>query len=1046
MYRKQLLKLIFCPLFLLLSTWAFAQKTAVSGTIIDQKGQALPGVTVTIKGGTTGTNSDINGKYTLSAAANDVLVFSMIGYDKQEVAVNGRPVVNVTLTETQQSLNEVVVVGYGTQKRKDLTGSVASVKGEDFKDQPITSPVAALQGRVAGVNVIENSGQPGAQPTITIRGLSSFYQPIPLYIVDGIRVSDITGLNIQDIADVQVLKDAAAAAIYGSAAAGGVLVITTKKGGNVNAPPVINFNARTGITQPKLVQLLDRDNYIKMQNVVNPKFFQGATQTDTLANTNWVDVLYNNAVEQNYNLSISGASPVVNYLFSAFYNGQKGVFIKNWSNIGGVRVNTDYKLGQYITVGEQLSLSQRATSPLIGSQADLHNAPFRTQPIIPVVNKDGSFGGEPSGYNGLAFQGPNPYGAVQSADAQNSKNYVQANAYLDVKLPFHLDFKSTIGYSYYLETQDYFQNSYNFGAVTLPNNTLYKYYAQSSQLLSNYVLSYNQTFGKHNISAVAGYEEIDGEYNNIYSNMSSIGTPIGVPAYSYVQTSASALGLNGTYDSQGLVKSLFARVNYNFNSRYYLSASVRQDANYTVFGPNMQKGVFPAGSVGWNISDESFFAPLKNAVNNLKFRASYGSVGNSNIPPYSYTASYSQFNLTTGIAGGAQGFAPGQPYVIANSINSLPNPNVHWETVDETNIGLDGEALHGKIYFSLEWYKKDTKDMLYALQLPTSSGFTQAYYTNIGKVENKGFDILVGYREKFGKLSLDVSATAGFNKNKVLSLSGAATDAVYDGYNFYNNGDVAFNMMSNQTLTITKAGLPFGSFFGYKAVGIFQTDAQAAHQVVNGNTAHAGDLQFQDLNGDGKIDANDRQVIGNPNPALVYGINIHLNYENFDLSMLFNGVQGVQLFNGVKAYEQYPFADGNTTNKVFGDSFFGSNGLTSQPRLGVPANGGFILDPNQNYTSVNSYFVENGSYLKLKNLQLGYTFSNSLLQKVSIKKARVFVMTNNVFTITKYSGLDPELGSAFTPSGYGAVTTSGIDAVTNYPQVKIYSIGLDLTF
>ena len=335
----------------------------------------------------------------------------------------------------------------------------------------------------------------------------------------------------------------------------------------------------------------------------------------------------------------------------------------------------------------------------------------------------------------------------------------------------------------------------------------------------------------------------------------------------------------------------------------------------------------------------------------------------------------------------------------------------------------------------------------YPLPLPTSSGFTQPYYANVGVVNNRGFDFSAGFRDRTGKLGYDVSVNAGFNKNNVVSLSGTATGVIYDGYNYYNNGDNAFNIMSNQTITETKAGLPFGSFYGYKVLGIFQTDAAAAGQKVNGNVAQAGDLQFQDVNHDGVIDQNDKQVIGNPNPKLVYGINIHLNYQGFDLGLLFNGVQGVQLFDGVEAYEQSLFQDGNSTTKVFNDSFLGSNGLTSQPRLlGTGSGGGQSLDPNTNYSSVNSYFVQNGSYLKLKNLQLGYTFSGSILQRLSIKKARLFVMANNVFTITKYKGLDPELGSSYTPSGYGATTSQGIDAVTNYPQTKIYSAGLDLTF
>jgi TonB-linked SusC/RagA family outer membrane protein len=1040
MYKKQLLKLIFCSLFLLFSSWAVAQQITVTGKITDEKGQTLPGVTIAIKNGKSGTNSDIQGKYVLKANSGDILVFSMVGFVKQEIPVNNQAVINVQLSEDLQALNEVVVVGYGTQKRKELTGSIASVKGDSFKDQPISDPISAIQGRVAGVNVIESSGQPGATATLVIRGLESLNQPAPLYIVDGVRIPDISNINVQDIGSIDILKDAAAAAIYGASAAGGVLLITTKKG-TVGAPPTINFSARYGITQPKLVNnLLNRDQFVQLQNIVNPSFFTGKTQTDTLPNVNWEDVLYHNAVEQNYNFSINGASEKVNYLFSVYDNNQTGSFIKNSTNIGGIRANADYKLSKYITIGEQIGLSQRKTIPVL---VDLHNAPFRTQPIIPEFNQDGSYGGEPKGYS-IQFSGPNPFGAVNTATAQDYTNNLQANAYADIKLPFHLDFRSTFGYTYNAYTRDYFQDAYNFGAVALGNNTLYKNYVEYNQLQSNYVLSYNQSFGKHNISALAGFEQLNGTSNSMFTSMGSIA----LNGYTFVPSSNSAAQttLSGIYDPNMLVKSQFARVNYNFNERYFLSASIRQDANFTEFGPGKVRGVFPGASAGWTISDEDFFQGAKNIFNSLKLRGSYGSLGNSNIQQYSYASNYAQNNLSSGISGGAQGFAPGQPFQIANTLTKLANPNVHWETVTETNIGLDGEALNGALYFTAEWYNKNTNGMLYPLPLAPSAGFTQPYIANVGIVNNKGFDFSVGYRNKAGKLSYDVMVNAGFNKNNVVSLSGTATGALNDGYNFYNNGDQAYNIMSNQTITETKAGLPFGSFYGYKVIGIFQTDAQAAGQKVNGNVAHAGDLQFQDLDGNGIINQNDKQVIGNPNPKLVYGINIHLHYQGFDLAMLFNGVQGVQLFNGVKAYEQSLFSDGNSTTKVFGDSFVGSNGLTSQPRLGYAQNGGFTLDPNSNYSSVNSYFVENGSYLKLKNLQLGYTFSGSVLQRLSIKSARIFVMTNNVFTITKYKGLDPELGSAYTPSGYGSVTTQGIDAVTNYPQTKIYSAGLDLTF
>jgi len=1042
MYRKRLLKSILCPLFLLLSTGVFAQ-IAITGKVTDEQGHALPGVTITTKNSTTGTNADLNGNYALKAKGNDILVFSMIGYAKQEIPVNNRNTINVTLVTDEQTLSEVVVIGYGTQKRKDITGSIVSVKGDEFKDQPISDPISALQGRVAGVNIVESSGQPGATPSITIRGLESINQPAPLYIVDGVRIPDITNLNMQDIASIDVLKDAAAAAIYGSAAAGGVLLITTKKG-TVGAAPTINFSARYGITKPKLVNdMLNTTQFVQLQNLVNPGFFSGKTQTDTLPNVNWENVLYHNAIEENYNLSVVGASEKVNYLFSAYDNRQTGSFIANSSGIGGIRVNADYKLADFITIGTQIGMSQRKTIP-VNPNVSLDNAPFRTQPIIPLYNENGSYGTEPLGYN-IQFSGPNPYGAVNTANITEYTNNLQANVYADIKLPFHLDFRSTFGYTYNAFTEDFFQDAYNFGPVAQGYNTLTENYSEYNQFLANYVLSYNQSIGKHNISAIAGFEQITGANNSLYTSMGSIG----LNGYTYIPTTASAgqTTLSGGNDPNELIQSLFARVNYNFNERYFLSGSIRQDANYTEFGPDKVKGIFPGASAGWNISDEDFFHGVKNVFNSLKLRGSYGSLGNSAIPAYTYASNYAQNQLASGISGGSQGFAPGQAFEIANTLTKLANPDVHWETVTETNIGLDGEALNGRLNFTAEWYNKNTNGMLYPLPLPTSSGFTQPYYANVGIVNNRGFDFSVGYHDNAGKLNYSVNVNAGFNKNNVVSLSGTATGVIYDGYNWYNNGNTGFNQMSNQTITETKAGLPFGEFYGYKVLGIFQTDAQAASQTVNGNVAHAGDLDFQNLHPGQPINSSDLQPIGNPNPALVYGINIHLNYQGFDLALLFNGVQGVKIFDGTEAYEESLFSDGNTTTKVFNDSYLGGNGLTSQPRLlGTTSNGSTGLDPNTNYSSVNSYFVQNGSYLKLKNAQLGYTLTGGVLQHIGVKKARVFIMANNVFTITKYTGLDPELGSAYTTSGYGSATTQGIDTPTNYPQTRIYSAGLNLTF
>jgi TonB-linked SusC/RagA family outer membrane protein len=1053
MTRKRLLDGVpLCLIFLLFFQFAFGQEKLITGEVVDDKGAPLQNASVRVKGADGGVSTDLSGHFSISVPSGVTsLMVSFVGFKAQEVAIVGGKVARIVMEPGLSNLDEVVVVGYGTQKRKDVTGSVASIKGNAIKDLPMTSVTQALQGRAAGVEVIDNSGQPGMTPTIIIRGLSSLHQPLPLYIVDGVRVP-ADNINLQDIATVDILKDASAAAIYGSAAAGGVILITTKKGSG--GAPQVSFSTRYGTTVPKLVHLLDKNNFIRLENIIEPQIFAGANQTDTLANTDWVKALYGHGHEENYNLSVAGSSATANYLFSGFYNAQKGIWLRNYSNIAGARVNSDYKLGKWLKVGEQLSVSQRKTVPLIGVQAQLQNAPFRTQPVIPIKNEDGSWGTVPPGYPGLSFGGPNPYGAVESADALDYQNNLQGNVYAEVKLPLHLSFRTTFGYTYFLETMDYFQNTFNFGpSVSQSTNSLNKLYNESKQVLSNYVLTYDQAFGDHHLNAVAGYEQITTTVNGINLTASSVG----LPDYSIAQTSNTVFTSQGNYDPNGLIKSYFGRLNYNYAGKYYISGSVRQDANYTVFGPDKQKGVFEAGSVGWNISDEGFFKGASEVINVLKLRGSYGTLGNSAIPPYSYSATYSEFGLNTGfpsIAGA--NFAPGAPMLIGTAINSIPNANLHWETVHETNIGLDGEALKNRLYFTVEWYNRTTKNMLYALPVPLSSGFTTPYFTNIGEVSSKGVDIVLGFRDHVGKLGYDVSVNGGFNTNKVTNLDGIKTDGLPDGYNYYINGkgNENYGAMPGLPITLTKAGLPFGSFYGYKALGLFKTDAQAAASAQP--NAHAGDLEFAHNPKYGKaLSDSDQTVIGNPNPKFVFGVNIRLDYHGFDLAMLFTGVLGVQLFNGVKAYEQAPFSiDGNTTSQVFKDSYVGNNGLTGQPRLGIAnPNGSFTLDPNHNFGTVSSYFVENGNYVKLKNLQLGYTFSNGLMEKVKIRSARVFVMGNNLFTITKYSGLDPEIGSSsslaqtngFVGGGVG-VTTRGLDAVSQYPHTRIYSAGLDINF
>lgn len=1019
---RLLAKLSFSLLLFFCMQAASAQSRTIKGTVTDDKKVPLSGASVTVPGAAAGTATDAAGNFTLSVPATaTTITVQFVGYEPQQVSVKDVSTVIVQLQLSKSSLDAIVVVGYGTQKKKDLTGAVSSVKGDDIKSMPVTNVQEALQGRMAGVEVIKSSGAPDATASIIIRGISSLNNGTPLYIVDGIRQSG-DNLNMQDIASVDILKDASAAAIYGSAAAGGVIIITTKKG--QVGKPVVNFSARYGVTQPRILKLLDRDDFIKMKRYTNPTYLSNVN-TDTLPNTNWTDEIFRNGTEQNYNLSVSGASPNVNYLVSGVYNNQKGVYLDNKSSLAGMRVNTEYKLGDAIKFGEQLYVWQRNTNPVMITPI---NPPFRSVPIMSVYdNTDPS---SPWGKNPPGFAGPNLVAQIKTAHVENKKSNFQGNVFGEIKLPFYLSFRTTFGYTYYSEDQNYFQDVYNTGAVSAPINSLTKFNSNTRTLLYNYVLTFDHTFGKHAVNALVGYEQFRSTYNAINAKM----TAVGGQSYAFIPTSSSASTINpGGYDPNGLVKSTFGRLNYNYDGKYFISASLRRDGNFTVFGPGNQYGLFPSASAGWRISDEPFFRNIAPGVNLLKLRGSYGVLGNSNIPSYLFLSTYDYIN--------AQNFAPGAPPAIGYSQTFIPNPNIKWESVYETNIGVDAELFNGKLFFTVEWYNKKTKDMLYALPIPPSVGIPSNFYTNIGSVQNRGLDIMIGYRNKLDKLNYAVTFTGSFNKNKVLNLDNVNTNPILAGDNNY--GNPTFGIMTNQPLAITKAGQPFGMFYGYKVSGIYKSDDEIAkHPQQNGNIAHVGDLIFEDVNGDKVIDDKDKTIIGNPNPKFTYGTTINLNWKGFDLALLINGAAGVDLFNGVAPYAMFPFSDGNTTSKVFGASYLGNNQLTSQPRIGVLNNlpgGGtsFSPDPNHNYSWASSYFVENGSYLKLKNVQLGYNFSNKLLEKAHIKNARIYLMANNLFTITKYSGIDPELG--------GGITNRGIDAPWQYPHSRIYSLGIDIT-
>jgi TonB-linked SusC/RagA family outer membrane protein len=1059
MFKKRFLKAIMLFVMVLSLQVAHAQLKTVTGVIKDDKGVPVAGATVKAKGSSEATKTADDGSFSLDVQpATTSLVISSVGFGDQTVSVDNASA--VTLKHKATELEDVTVntvnIGYGTQRRKDVTGSISSVKGADIKDLPTQNVAAALEGRVAGVDVTSSSSEPGKQSQITIRGVSSLFQANPLYVIDGIiqrgnPVSDNgpdigNNINPADIASIDVLKDAAATAIYGAAAAGGVIIITTKKG--LGSKPTVNFSSRYGVTKPELIHLLDSKDFITFKDDIKDPSYVFNTDTDTFPNTDWVKAMYRNGIEQNYSLSMSGAAgptgvaPTVNYYMSGVYNDQKGVFLNNSSELYGFKLNSDFKITNHIKAGETIDAYQRNTTPVDYDpdpsspvNASRLNAPFRTVPTMNI------FGSVPGTYatNAPGFYGGNPIAQILSKDRNITQDNVAANVYGEVKLPLALTFRATLGYTIFNEQGNSLELPFVAGGDVVSNTRLFKSFVSYKSLLNAYTLAHDKSYGNHNLNVLIGYEQYQGTYNALYTNEVDV-----IPAkFSYFPQSNSITANSistGGYDPYPLVESEFGRINYNYNHKYFLSASIRRDADYLKFGPGNQAGVFPAVSAGWIASDEAFFKKALPKINFLKIRASYGSVGNSgngSLPPYIFLAGYSP--------NASQGFAPGASPLLTYTQNRIANSDIKWETTTETNIGVDGEALHSKLFFTVEWYNKSTKDLLYKLPLPVSSGFSY-YYANIGSVNNKGVDILLGYKDHVSEVNYTLTFTGSFNKNKVLDLNGINNNPVFDGST--DLGPIGSQgKWTGDGLTYTAPGHPFGQFWGLKTEGIFKTDAEgaAAGYTVNGYTPRAGDLKYWDKNGDHQITNADDTIIGNPYPKFTYGFKANFSWRGFDLAVLFHGVYGVDILNGTKAYTQSYFNDGNTTSKIFGASYFGTNGLTSQPREGIVNGPSFTQDPNGNYSRPSSYFVENGNYLKIQNIQLGYTFSNKWLKKVNMTSARLYVMGNNILTITHYSGLDPELGSQDQTSN-GGTTNRGIDGPYKYPAARTYTVGLDVNF
>ncbi|GAB3896017.1 TonB-dependent receptor [Larkinella knui] len=1014
---------------------AAAVDQTIAGTVSDEAGVRLPGVSVVVKGTTRGTTTDGNGQYRLNLLTGDaILVFSFVGYTSQEITVGNRTEINVSLLTDTKNLSEVVVVGYGTQKRSDLTGSVSSVKAQEIKNLPVRSVNEALQGRAAGVQVTRPDGTPGGSSDIVIRGIGSIGGMSPLYIVDGIRMGAGNNFNLQDVESIEVLKDASAAAIYGAQAAGGVVLVTTKRGTQMDKMS-INFNAYYGVRQPRnLYKMLNTADYIKAKQAFGVNT-SGYGDPATLPNTDWVDEVFQNGKEQSYSLSLAGASAKANYYLSANYQREGGTIIDNSFERYGIRSNADFKINKRLKIGETLFAWKTSTNPVQST-----TFPFRSAPLVAVRDETNPFGGWAK--TGSFFTGPNLVGWENIHHRLEDTYALEGNLYADWEITKGLNFRSTFGASIYSRRNYLFREAHDFGVVK--NTLAYLTRTQENQrnLTANFVLTYDKAIGQHEFKAMAGYEA----FQQDLSNLTAEAQGFQIITYNLgLSTDPSTYRASGGEYPQTRLLSQFGRINYTYAGKYLFTANIRRDGSDR-FGPANRWGVFPSFSVGWRVTEEAFMRNIP-AVSNLKIRGSYGKLGStSNIPQFTYQASY-------GGTGGTniQGLPDGSRSKGYALTAQLPNENIKWEEVNQADIGADIGLFNNRLNLVIDWYSRQTQDMIYQVPVPNSAGFAGSkVYTNIGQMSNKGLEIAVDYRGKKGAFTYSIAANAAFNKNLVKQLSGTNNNPINDG----TGGDYL-----ESTIARTQAGYAMSQYYGYITEGIFQSDAEvttlnqqaqekaaAAGKPTTGvfyqaAGTGAGDLKFRDTNGDGRITIDDKTYIGTPWPKMTYGLTLNLGWKGIDISALFQGVQGLDIYNANRYYTQFFVGDYNTTNDIFQTSFFNGNGLTDRPRVGYKdASGNYIRDPNSNYTRISDYFVENGAYLKLRNLQIGYTLPTAITSKIKMGSLRIYLQGQNLMTLTKYKGMDPEV------LGRNGTTGRGIDAIYSYPRTTLMSMGIDATF
>ena len=1028
-FKRGSLLLLFLSL-LLGSQTLLAQQRQVTGKVTSTDGKPIPGAAVKVKGkaGGTGTNND--GVFAISAQTGETLQISSVGFRSKEVAVPQGNTVNVTLADDNQNLDEVVVVGYGVQQKKLVTGASVQVKGDVLQNQSTANPLQALQGQTPGVQITTATGQPGGNVKVVIRGLGTIGNAGPLYVVDGVLTGDITYLNAADIESVDVLKDAASAAIYGSQAANGVVLITTRTGKKGQSGQ-ITFDAYAGVQN--VANKIDMLNSQEYATIMNEAAINGGKQplfsTSQIAalgeGTNWIDRMFvKDALTQNYSLGASGASEASVYSTGLSYTGQEGVVggkgLSNYQRYS-FRINTEHnfykdiiKLGQHLTYTDI-----KNNGVAVGNQYNntLRGA-FNTSPFVPVYDENGNFfdNSKSTWNNGEA----NPYAQmVYNNQNRSNSQRLLGDVYLTVQPIKGLTFRTSLGMDYSAGESHSFTPIYNlsiyaYSTTTKASQTMNK----GKSLIWDNLLTYKFNIKEqHNFEILAGTSAYRADGTSIYGTNTNLIFDDLDHAWLSNATNKNSTGITigGRPNDADRRLSYFGRINYNYKEKYLLNATFRADGS-SRFSSQNRWGYFPSVSAGWVATNEDFLAGQKGWLDFLKVRASWGQVGNQNIAAFQYLAPITLSNVNY-IFGPTEGENTPGAYP-----SRLSNAGLKWETSEQTDFGFDANLLKGKLSVTFDWYNKTTKDWLIVAPILATAG-ADAPFINGGNVTNKGIELALTYRDKIGDFGYSVGVNGAYNKNKVGEIPTA--DGIIHGAaaQLYDNS-LEFYRAAN--------GMPIGYFWGLKTAGIFQNEAEvagyrnAAGKVIQ-PSAQPGDAKFVDLNGDGLIDNLDRTMIGKPNPDYTFGITLSADYKGLDFMLVASGVAGNDI---VQSYRNQASQYGNYTTAIL-DRWHGEGSSNTVPR---------VTEDNRNYTNFSDLYIQKGDFLRISNVTIGYDLSR-IVKKGYLKKVRFYASALNLYTFTKYDGMDPEIG-------YGSDTdafASGID-VGYYPRPRTFMLGANIKF